>query len=357
MSDFLTRASEAALGVSRAVVKPLVASRYAPGRGEPVLEMETVVDQSTAVGFESTAQSNELAPSAVRAALNEPANAREQKSEIETRAVDRVGLSETRGMETLKPLQVSSRQDELSPKVQTVEHITEQDVPVSTSSDDRTPVSVSVRPAVAVNESASEPEGQPTSLLVAPLSVRSISIEVGETQTAATDTHAPEESETGKRPSVPSFAPVERPNLNDGRREVVVEGKLDETVNEAVRAGDDAPRSSNRVNEPAMVPSRSTEVISTDPERHLDHSSSSLRDEWNAPDNAARRPVTARAISETAVISDRGSHDGPPVIRVTIGRIDVRAVAPPSPPVQTAAPTQPKLSLEEYLRQHNGRRA
>jgi hypothetical protein len=44
------------------------------------------------------------------------------------------------------------------------------------------------------------------------------------------------------------------------------------------------------------------------------------------------------------------------VIRVTIGRIEVRAVPPPPQlqPVEAAAPPAPKLSLDEYLRQHNG---
>ena len=46
-----------------------------------------------------------------------------------------------------------------------------------------------------------------------------------------------------------------------------------------------------------------------------------------------------------------------PVIRVTIGRIDVRAVLPPAPPApRPAAPTGPVLSLEEYLKQRDGGR-
>lgn len=46
----------------------------------------------------------------------------------------------------------------------------------------------------------------------------------------------------------------------------------------------------------------------------------------------------------------------PPMIRVTIGRIEVRAVTQPSPPPQSSAPPAPKLSLDEFLQQHNGRR-
>jgi hypothetical protein len=47
-----------------------------------------------------------------------------------------------------------------------------------------------------------------------------------------------------------------------------------------------------------------------------------------------------------------------PAIRVTIGRIEVRAITPPPrPPAQRTAPARPgpELSLDDYLKQHNGR--
>ena len=47
-----------------------------------------------------------------------------------------------------------------------------------------------------------------------------------------------------------------------------------------------------------------------------------------------------------------------PAIQVTIGRVDVRAITPPPPmpPVLRTAPARPgpKLSLDDYLKQHNG---
>ncbi len=43
-----------------------------------------------------------------------------------------------------------------------------------------------------------------------------------------------------------------------------------------------------------------------------------------------------------------------PVIKVTIGRIDVRAVAPPTPPpASSKTETKPRLSLEDYLNKRN----
>jgi hypothetical protein len=48
----------------------------------------------------------------------------------------------------------------------------------------------------------------------------------------------------------------------------------------------------------------------------------------------------------------------PPIIEVTIGRVEVRAVHPPAPIPRPnpVAPAAPRLSLEEYLRNQNGGR-
>ncbi len=44
-----------------------------------------------------------------------------------------------------------------------------------------------------------------------------------------------------------------------------------------------------------------------------------------------------------------------PTIRVTIGRIEVQAMTPPAPPPPRHARPGPSLSLEDYLKQYNGR--
>lgn len=46
----------------------------------------------------------------------------------------------------------------------------------------------------------------------------------------------------------------------------------------------------------------------------------------------------------------------PPTVNVTIGRVEVRAIAPSSPPRQSPKPPTPNLSLEDYLRSGNGGR-
>ena len=43
-----------------------------------------------------------------------------------------------------------------------------------------------------------------------------------------------------------------------------------------------------------------------------------------------------------------------PEIRVTIGRIEVRAIIPPTVSQSPAAPRTPKISLDDYLRSRNG---
>src|SRR5262249_40564619 len=70
-----------------------------------------------------------------------------------------------------------------------------------------------------------------------------------------------------------------------------------------------------------------------------------------APVSARQVPAQPTPVEETAVEkTDTGTIERPsaPVIRVTIGRIEVRAVAPPSPPEPRRA-SPPALSLEEYL--------
>ena len=43
----------------------------------------------------------------------------------------------------------------------------------------------------------------------------------------------------------------------------------------------------------------------------------------------------------------------PPVVRITIGRVDVRAAAPAPPPPDPPDPAAPRISLDDYLRQHS----
>ncbi len=74
------------------------------------------------------------------------------------------------------------------------------------------------------------------------------------------------------------------------------------------------------------------------------------REERREPDGGAR-PGAALAAAARPPAAETG--DARPVVRVTIGRVEVRAVAPPAAPAQPAPRpswTPPLLSLDDYLR-------
>jgi hypothetical protein len=51
---------------------------------------------------------------------------------------------------------------------------------------------------------------------------------------------------------------------------------------------------------------------------------------------------------------DQRSSKSPPIIRVTIGRVEVRAIQSSAPGPKQAKPRRPKLSLEDHLRKRAG---
>jgi hypothetical protein len=77
--------------------------------------------------------------------------------------------------------------------------------------------------------------------------------------------------------------------------------------------------------------------------------------------NVARPPAFAPQAERRADSPARQQPeaDAPSVVRVTIGRVDVRAVmspAPAAPPAQRPARKGPSLSLEDYLKERDGGR-
>ena len=87
------------------------------------------------------------------------------------------------------------------------------------------------------------------------------------------------------------------------------------------------------------------------------------REHWPAverirPSAGWVEPLAAPSAAAPAPTRRQPAVDPPPAptIRVTIGRVEVRAVLPPPAPARTPAPATPKLSLDEYLRSRNGGR-
>jgi hypothetical protein len=66
----------------------------------------------------------------------------------------------------------------------------------------------------------------------------------------------------------------------------------------------------------------------------------------------ARTAPSEQPFSEPQIIAP----DLPPSVRITIGRVEVRAIMPPTPTTVVAAgePAMKALSLEQYLKQRNG---
>ncbi len=60
------------------------------------------------------------------------------------------------------------------------------------------------------------------------------------------------------------------------------------------------------------------------------------------------RPIQPRRRKDISPIEERSS-TSPPIIRVTIGRVEVRAIQSSPPAPKSAKPAPPKLSLEDYL--------
>jgi hypothetical protein len=76
----------------------------------------------------------------------------------------------------------------------------------------------------------------------------------------------------------------------------------------------------------------------------------------NPMQELARVQPRPQALDQEVREGDRRADPEPTVVRVTIGRIEVRAIMPAVPPVEVPAKPAPKLSLDEYLRKQSGRR-
>ena len=61
-----------------------------------------------------------------------------------------------------------------------------------------------------------------------------------------------------------------------------------------------------------------------------------------------------KPLGQTETCPNPPQSSQPPTIRVTIGRIDVQAVTPPTPSPSRRSPPAPKLSLADYLKQRPG---
>jgi hypothetical protein len=70
----------------------------------------------------------------------------------------------------------------------------------------------------------------------------------------------------------------------------------------------------------------------------------------------SKRPRSATPFTTTSrnlerdLLRPNESSEQPPIVRVTIGRIDVRATLPATPSRKSSARSEPKLTLDAYLK-------
>lgn len=140
-------------------------------------------------------------------------------------------------------------------------------------------------------------------------------------------------------------------------------------VEAAARAVDSAPATA-RARDDAAPAARGRQAPKYDAERDVEHPQSAPgpreREQADARQQAAparkrqdaarerREPEVAprMAGSRPAVVVERPARGDAPSVRVTIGRVEVRAIAPPPPRPALARPRSPvpRLSLDEYVR-------
>jgi hypothetical protein len=91
-----------------------------------------------------------------------------------------------------------------------------------------------------------------------------------------------------------------------------------------------------------------------EPTRHSDRYGPSSSGDANPIKQSIARDPDPHLFSSK--VGDHTRAASEKIIRVTIGRVEVRAIAAPLQPVVPPTPPAPKLSLDEYLRQYNRRR-
>jgi len=329
MSDFLTRLAERTLGLTQQV-RPLNAPRYAPDTGmapygAPPTELE--------------------APERVTGDARPPVSSHHSSLEATTTAEDPV---QRRGG-ALDPVE-NERASGVAEEVAAV------------SPDPTSDVSLDMRSV-----------GAP------PLGV----------DTLPPDVREPTLSSTTQERRIPQMPDSVRPGLPPSARKRLdaSPGRRTEAEHDALSTSDARPMPSGPGDENRPVFTR------RDPDEHSAGARDAERVQRiaNVPDGERRRaPLLGRSMENgihdesalerpiespfarfsessksggNAVPSPRTREDivevspSEPTVRVTIGRIDVRAVSPPAPPAQRRVEwPAPGLSLDAYLRSHGGRR-
>jgi hypothetical protein len=78
---------------------------------------------------------------------------------------------------------------------------------------------------------------------------------------------------------------------------------------------------------------------------------------FRPPVREAHRPVDATLAQSRLPVNDSRAGSPAPEVHVSIGRIELKAAAPPAPPARQPMSARPAhLQLDEYLRRRRGAR-
>jgi len=341
MSDFLTRLAERTLEIAP-VVQPIYIPMFAPEAALPAAPQETTWG---AVSQELTG--SEPSPTSARPHAQRPAH---PPSPAEDSFSHAEAFSPS--LTPHPPFWQRGEREDLPASA------AEEILPtsVSTLRGDRGERRVAPAPHAVVSSIAAHPQASPARFLPSADSVRRESAAQEDKSPSASFSpgHALEPTASGAlSDSVPSGqrfvspAPVPPPisGLHKSARDPVkLAGELRYTVVDA----QSAPHTF--LQETPSTPASERYAVPAPPS--APHVARQLATPAPAP---TRRPITAEFPAPQAG-AEPVSLSAAPTIRVSIGRIDVRAVLPPTPPARRAASPRSghKLSLEEYLRQRKG---
>jgi hypothetical protein len=339
MTDFLTRVAQRAIGMAPAI-QPVVGSRYAPAR-VPLAELPEL----------------ETDPG-----LNTEASARN----VEARA----SAFSTLPIRNVRPRTITKGNAEAQPASEAVSPLPAQPEPTRP-----TPFGREVQPAPAIVALARELHGDreiidgPVFESPSPKGVDSPLISKGNEVLISNERQAVLPGEP-----LTEYSVSEEASLVDRGSESVASVEPPQVVSTSKRSESGAPsdKTTDRgsASTPIRQPARNQEkalqeepvlqidevgILTVESEPRLLTELARNRREAH-PRESFGESFAESSASSFPVLPDERAESSSPVIRVTIGRIDVRAVTPSSPPPQPSAPPAPKLSLDEFLRQHNGRR-
>ena len=348
MSDFLYRLAERALGQS-AGVKPLIASRFAPGK-EILGRDPHLIGESPLEPFGHAGRQPSAASPPIEAAPRSRTG--EEKSEVDHPADSRPWL-----------LQVSPEETTGIPK--------KTELPRGLSS-----------PAPAGNVRSSPIQAEPPAELSWQEAIIQPPPAKPEDQVrSASSTSAPGGNPPASGPDMQHISP---PGLRGSSTRVpIVRGAITPIQVEMDASGrptGNGPSSADSIRPKSLTAPENVMDAARAPLRVNTGKAAANSGVPNArpPQSPALHPVEAQAatagrgaLRPEAIVAreERNSQPSParesgtphvqaaPVIKVTIGRIEVRAVSPPAAPTAQPAMPLPRLSLDEYLQSLRSRRS